>query len=742
MPLWLVALSISAQPLPIVRDNYGVPQVRADSQLAAMRLMGRAVADDRLWQMEISRRVARGRLAEIMGQSAVASDIATFKMGYSDAEMREMLSRLRPQTRQMFEQYAQGVNDAITNRKRAGTLPPGYAQYGLAPEPWTVLDSAAIGVRLARLFGTGGAGELRNYLLSIYLKGQKAGPKYLDVLDDLAWFNDPSSPVTVSAADDPLAKTHPAFRAPNRAETSAHLASLPPSNLFELLPAVQLASMEDTRLVAEANNVLFKTGSYAIVVDGKRSKTGKPLLLGGPQMGHTIPSVVHEISIQAPGMRVTGMNVPGIPGVLIGSTPDMAWTLTSGVADVTDIFYNAKSGQTDYLVDGKARALEVTSGTIRVKGGQDVRVERMRTHLGPVVLDSKAGNVVYSQRTSFWKRELDGIEFIYGMLNAKTGKAAMAASDANPLTFNLFFAARNGDIGWRYCGLVPLRNQKLDPRFPTPGDTEHAWLGFIPNGGMPHVLNPKSGVITNWNNKPVEWWPNWDTPVWGTHFRIAALRRALPTGQMGAKDLEKAIWSIARQDEGSWTSFMPLIRRAIQPGRLERTEKVAAGWLLTYDGWNTQGSKSAVIYNAVLAELKQELFVPHTGNFVSTANLNLIVQTSPLYQALTGKTKFDYRAGSSADAIILRALKKAVTTLAAREKDPMKWGFNPGGFRAPDGTIVPHANRGTYIQVLALDAQGWNGHSVAEPGIAESGPHSADQIPLAREWRFKPIWRP
>jgi penicillin amidase len=289
---------------------------------------------------------------------------------------------------------------------------------------------------------------------------------------------------------------------------------------------------------------------------------------------------------------------------------------------------------------------------------------------------------------------------------------------------------------------VPIRNQKLDPRLPTPGDSEHNWLGFIPNRGMPHVLNPKSGVISNWNNKPVTWWPNWDTPVWGTHFRVTALRRALPQGQMGAKDLEKAIWTIARQEEGSWTSFMPLIRRAIKPGDYEGTERLAAGWLLSFDGWTTQGSKSALIYNAVISELKQQLFVPHTGNFVSAANLNLIVQTSPLHKALIGRAKFDYRAVSSTEEIIVRAFKKAVGSLSARDTNPLQWGFNPGGFRAPDGTVVPYANRGTYIQVLALDDRGWNGHSVADPGVSEFGTHSADQIPLARDWRFKPIWRP
>lgn len=743
MPIWLAALVVStAAPYGTFRDAYGVPQVRASSLASVYEGMGYAVAEDRLWQMELSRRIARSRMAEIMGSSALASDIATYKMGYSDAELSAMLKGLKPETQQAFTSYAKGVNALIAAQTKSGTLPPGYAQYGIKPEPWTTLDSAAVGVRLARLFGTGGAGELRNYLLKTYLQGQKVGPKALDAVDDLAWFNDPDSPTTVATEDDPLAKAHPVFNAPSRSQTEAHIRALPPSSLFELLPATQLASLEDTRRVAEANNVLFKTGSYAIVVSGKRSASGKPMLLGGPQMGHTIPSVVHEVSLQAPGLRVTGMNVPGIPGVLIGHTPDLAWTFTSGVADVTDIFYTKKSGEAGYLVDGKTLPVVHDQRKINVRGAESVIVERTRTKYGPVVLDSKIGNTLYSQRSTFWKRELIGIEGIYGLTKAKTSAEAIRSSKLSPLSFNFFFATRSGEIGWRYCGLVPLRAPGLDTRFPTPGDAQHDWRGLISADQMPYVINPQSGLITNWNNKPAAWWPNWDTPVWGKHFRVAALRQNLPSSMLKAADLEKAIWSIARQDEGSWRSFMPLIRRALSSAKLTGTERLAANLLVNFNGWLTEGSRTATIYTSLISELRQALFVPYTGNFLTAANLNLVVQTSPLDHALNGRTKVNYLNGRTADEVILEAFKRATKSLSARNPDPMKWLYNPGVIRSPEGPNVPYVNRGTYIQILEAQANGWRARSVAEPGVSERGSHSADQMQLARDWSYKPMWAP
>lgn len=691
--------------------------------------------------MELSRRLARGRMAELMGQSAVASDLAQFRTGYSDEELTRQVNQLRPETQAMFRAYVQGVNDEMERRKRTGTLPAGYRQYGFEPEPWTLLDSAAIGVRLARLFGNGGAGELRNTLLLRYLQGQpNSKDNALAVINDLAWFNDRTSPTTLRPENEP--KSTPNILPPSMETTRKHIAALPPSNVIELAPVIQVATAEPTRILAEATGVFSKTGSYAIAVSPSRSANRQPMLLGAPQMGHTVPSVVHEMSIRTPEFSVTGMNVPGIPGVLIGSNPDFAWTFTSGVADVADVFFNLKSGTDRYQFGQETRPIRRSSRMIKVRGGEDVRAERQRTTWGPVVLDSRAGNALYSVASGFWNQELHGIEVVYDMYRAKTGRDVMRSSLFSPLSFNLFFAARNGDIGWRYFGNVPMRSPNWDPRFPTPGQPENRWRGFIPPQQMPAVLNPESGLVTNWNNKPARWWPNFDTPVWGRFFRVDALNQSLSSGRLTDSDLAQAAWRIARRNEGSWTTFLPFARAGLLRASLSPEERLASQWLLSYDGWNLDGSKSALVYQAWISELRKELLVPTTGGFLSPGNLDLVAQTSVLANALERRTQVNYLGERAAPEVALAAFRRAVKTLQAREPDLNKWRFRAGSFRAPEGPNVLYGDRGTYIQIVRFSPGAWSGRSVLGPGNAEEGPHSSDQTRLNRQWEYKPMIRP
>ncbi|MER3422952.1 MAG: hypothetical protein C4293_06665, partial [Nitrospiraceae bacterium] len=158
----------------------------------------------------------------------------------------------------------------------------------------------------------------------------------LDVFDDLAWFEDRDAPTTLNAKDASRVRL-PRFSAPTRATTEAHLRLLPTLKLVEILGASRVASREDSRNASYAMAAPFRSGSYAVAVSGSSSTTGRPLLLSGPQMGFTNPSVAHEIALESPGLTVRGMDVPGVPAILVGATRRIAWGLTTGVADTEDI---------------------------------------------------------------------------------------------------------------------------------------------------------------------------------------------------------------------------------------------------------------------------------------------------------------------------------------------------------------------------------------------------------------------
>ena len=738
--MWSLALVILAGTTApaIQRDAFGVPHIRASTWVMAFHDAGYAVAEDRMWQLENSRRLARGRLAEVFGPSFAASDREVLKGGYTDAEIQEQVNRLPGPVQDAYRSYAEGVNTYIRDARDAGTLPKGYKDSGFEPEAWTVVDSAAIAIRMGQLFGNGGAGELRNLAVVEYLKGRPVKDRIPDALDDLLWSNDPQATPTVPPSEDPLARSHPTFYAATRADTVRHLASLPKASLFELLPGIKFASNEASKIVAESLNVPYKTGSYAVVVSAARSALGVPLLLSGPQMGFRTPSVVHEMSIEAPGLSAVGMDIPGIPGVIIGYTPHLAWGLTSGVADVEDIYTTTPSGTDSYTVDGATLPLSVVRQTLKVKGAPDETIVQRRTEVGPVILQTK--QAIYTRKSAFYGHELDGFGALFDLYTAREPADVRKLAGRIPLTFNLFYATTSGHVGYNYCGHVPLRTHGWDPRFPMPLGAATAWRGFVPPDQMPYVVDPKSGVIANWNNKPASWWPNGDTPVWGRVFRNTGLLATLGAPSLDPTSLETSAWTIARTEETA-SFFMPAIRRALAQTKYTGAKADAARMLTAYEGRGWDGSHGARIYIQVFDRLREELFTAVLGSFLSPDLFKTALQPSLMLRALEGRTNLDYLAGRTANQVIAAAFDKAFDRmLAERGPDPTRWWFTPGGIPVPGSTPVPYGNRGTYIQIVEL----WSapsGRNVLPPGVAETGPHSLDQEPLSRAWMYKGMGR-
>ena len=709
----------------VVRDSYGVPHVRTDSWADAFYLAGHAVAEDRLWQMEMSRRIARGRMAEVMGREYLASDKEIAQFGYTDDEIRAQINNLSPKGRVAFENYARGVSDYIAEAKAKHALPEGYAKNGFDPEPWTVVDSGAISVRLLQQFGRGGAGEIRNMALLGYLQGQqKVKGHELDVLDDFAWFQDKSAVCTITPDDEALKKPATFLPLPSRADTQRHLALLPKLSLMELLPGIRVAERQATNLVAERLGAPYKVGSYCVLVGSQRSATGKPLLMNGPQMGWQNPSIVHEMSLQGTDFSVTGMDVPGIPGVLVGYTPNLAWGLTSGVADTEDIIYYPTDSDESYRYGKDSRRFETIRRTIKVKGEDPVEVIQRRTTDGPVVLTSKSTGIVFARRSVFYKREIASQNTIYDIVTAGTHAEVDEALKQSTVNFNFFYALKSGDVGYRFMAKMPIRQPGFDPRFPVPGGPETDWKGEVPFDVMPHVINPSTGIVANWNNKPISWWPNGDTPVWGRAFRNLSLLSTIPSRKLTAQDLENSAWTIARNDE-----FAPYLLNWFQRAANRKPSSLTVG----FDGRLLDGSTGAAVYSRFVTNLKQLVFQPTVGSFMTPDNFNQITQVSVLLNALEGKTRTNFLAGRRVDDVLDEAYQKAL--MDVDQVPPIR--YRASAIRVPEEGPIPYSNRGTYLQIIEFFDKGIFGRNVVSPGVAEIGPHSRDQATLAKSWTYK-----
>lgn len=724
-----LALSIALSKTPAISlDKYGVPKIVATGMSEAFRLLGSQTASDRLWQLELSRRLFQGQMAEVFGGRYAASDRETLRLMPSEDEMTAQFNRLPKTTREIFESYASGINQNIEARKKAGQLPPQYAEIGLEPRPWTVNDSCAIAIGMGRRFGAGGAGEIRNLLGLRYLKSTKAGPRVLDALDDILFQNIPSSIPTLDERENLGNKPANLFPAISREISERHVAMLPAGTPIELLPGMRLMKQESQASAAMGLGLPYKWGSYAIAVPAANSQSGRALLLSAPQMGHSNPSVVYEVCIDTPGAQVSGITVPGVPSIVIGHTPKLAWGLTTGVADTQDIYFAKKRSNLDLDIEGLSGAVTEVKRTLKIKGLPDETVVRRTCALGTIVLEPAGSDVAYIQKSTFHGRELEGFSQMMKLYQAGSAADVFDLAQDIPLGFNLFFATQSGDAGYAYCGILPVRSSQYDPRFPLPARKDAYWKGTVPIARMVRGLNPKKGFFANWNNKPVAWWPNLDTPAWGELFRNQLLIETIPSGRIGVKDLVYSASEIGLGDDAGVGVLRELLLMLLDTKKLTGLSAQRAKEMRDWNGLMLDSTTSPKLYLDWIAEVRNGLFADSIGNFFSPDLFATAIQPSVILRALKGATHFDFVGSKDRSDIVTSAFTRAVARGGT---------FTAGRMNYGAAGSVAYSNRGTYVQIVEMGPKPF-GRSILAPGNAESGPHNIDQIPLAAAWRFKP----
>lgn len=674
----------AATPPPVTTyDDRQIPTIVAASESDLFFAFGQVLARQRGAQMDRSRRAAEGRLAESFGPQYAAADAETLRFSPSDAELRAQYRHLPPRLRVAFDRYADGVNAA-------------WSADGAAYAPWRVEDSLAIAVRLLRVFGRGGSGELRNLALLSYLQGRpESRERALDIFDDLAPYEDPKAPTTLQPEDEPRFRP-PVFARPVRSVTEAQLAALPRLSLLESLGAARVASLDTARAAAARVASPFRSGSYAVAVARDRSASGVPLLLTGPQMGFSLPSVAHEIGLRGPRFAVAGMDVPGIPLILVGATQRVAWGLTTGVADTEDIVALPAAGA----------ALTIEHRDYAVNGTTPGRAIRETTPYGEIVFRTGDGKTLFARRRSYEGRELESLTSLFGMYEARSAHDCDRTLARATMNFNAIYAAPDA-IGWRYTGLVPKRDPGYDPRLPTPPAAK--WHGFLSPSEMPHVIAPKSGIISNWNTKPSRGWVNGDTPAWGRADRVNLLRTALQSRRgslapLGPQDLVYAAKWIAEHDV-RYLDFSPYLS------------------LGTWDSGLISNATAPLTFARGLEGLKRDVFAPVIGDVAG--QLTAVVQDSALMRALEGDSRV----------FALTSERSRTLAAAALARAGAPEGYAPPRFSFDDAHILTYTNRGTFLGVTEL---GRSFETSLPPGNVEAGEDAFLDLADANDWRLRP----
>jgi penicillin G amidase len=749
------------QTLPgarIWRDGFGRPTIFGDDLTSAWRAAGYAIATDRMWQQHVFRMAAKGRLSELIGDDGLAMDVATRRDYYTTAELQGFFDGLEGWEQEVITAYAEGVNLYIAEMHAdPRKMPAEIAALALPVEPWTELDTLALGALMARQIASGGGQELDNATLLRDLVEAHGPEEAQAIFDDLIWLNDPGAPSSVPAEEGEFPSYPHGDPLPEALPSSTDFVLDLPSSARAVADLLETeAALTET--LAEQLPTL-RGGSNAWVVSPERSDNGNAFLFNGPQVGYNVPGQLVEFEIAVTGgdhqMHAKGITVPGVPLVGIGYTARHAWGLTSGLSDTIDLYVEELDGARSYRFDGETRDMDcrterfVVKDTTKMAAGTPPRIESRelcRTVHGPVLeIDEDAG-VAYSQRHALWDAEVDTLKGLARFPYATSVEEFTEAVRLLSWNENIHYADADGNIAYYHPGRYPMRPRGFDERLPYPGTGEAEWEGFIPPEQMPHAINPAQGWLANWNSKPSVGWtsgdPHYGDRPWGQANRLESLTDvladpAVAIGSWGELDADGTI----RGTDGIFAPDVAggvhdqtikyfrehLAAAAADPAASERAREAIA-LILDWDGSHedttgdgTVDHAGAAIFDAWIRHAPMTVFGDHLtiGGFGRTGGhrwepspvINMFLRALLGADATLPQSR-DYLQGRSPEQVVLETLETELDALAERHAGaPMaEWrkpvetiGLNVQGL-GPGGTI-PYQDRGSWIEVLEYEVR-------------------------------------
>ncbi len=625
----------------VVRDANGFPHIFANSRADGAFALGYVHAQDRLYQMEMMRRLGAGRLAEVAGKDALPVDRFYRTLGlYRLAE--SSLAAMAPEGRRLLDAYAAGVNAYLDGHK--GAWPPEFYLLGIDPEPWRPADSLVWG----RLMALRLSGNWRTEILRARL-ARRLDPAAVERLWPDAGGGTPATLGPESAR---------AFRWPG---------GLPLADLAAALPAAA------------------RGASNEWVLSGRRTATGKPILANDPHLGFSMPGLWYLARLVTPDGTLAGATVPGVPIFVLGRNDRIAWGFTTTNSDTADLFIETLDPSDDgrYLTPDGPRPFRIRTEEIRIRGGDVETLTIRETRHGPVVSDlSEAtrkalgpGRVAALQAT-FLRPDDRTAEALFGINLATDWDGFLAALRLfHSPQQNIVYADTSGRIGFVAPARVPIRRGG-DGRVPSPGESGAGdWIGEIPFDDLPRRVDPPDGLFVNANNRigppgyPYFLGRDWDAPYRARRI-LQLLDGGAPATLASTEAIQRDIVSLMARE------LLPLMAR-IEPADARSAEALRR--LAAWDGAMDRRRAEPLVFAAWLRETNRRLFEDDLGeDFEDFWDLRPLLVRS----VLVGDGAWcDDRATAdrveTCPEILAGALADALAWIAARFGDDMdawRWG--------------------------------------------------------------------
>ena len=547
----LTVAGLSAR-VRIRRDRWGVPHVSAETIEDGWFAQGFCHGQDRLWQLDLYRRFASGRVAEIGGEDGLGVDRFVRTLGLRRVAEREA-EVLEGRLKAALEAYAAGVNAAAL----ATPAPVEFRFLRLDFEPWGPADTLAITKLLALGLSTNWERELVR----------------ADMVRELG--------------ADLTARLDPAY---------------PERNPIAMQPGAEwsgdgLGVAEQVGALREALGFAAEaTGSNNWAVSPRLSATGGTLLAGDPHLTPSMPGITYQLAIDVGGRWCRGASFPGRVGIVFGQNNDVAWSITNTMADVMDLFVERLDGN-EYEFEGERRPLELCEEEIAVKGRDEPeRLVVRSTHHGPIVNEPLGAEPQEPLALRWSALDLPCVtEASLGVLEAHSGPELVASLEPhNAPVSNVVWADRHGSIGLKVIGRLPLRRGGC-PDLPKPGwSGEYEWDGWVDYDEMPELVDPEQGYVVTANNRITpEDYAHHVTSEWLDGFRarrIAELLEARDDHDLdGFQRMQVDMLSIP----GLMTTH-----RLVRLRPRDQREKAAIERLRSWDGMMSPDSIAATIYQA------------------------------------------------------------------------------------------------------------------------------------------------
>jgi penicillin amidase len=661
----------------VLRDAVGVPHIFAQSFDDAVFVQGYVTAQDRLWQMDLLRRLGYGELSEIFGPRTLESDREQRVLGFKRL-VAQQEPNLPAEELHCLQRYAAGVNAFISTHR--GRLPIEFELLRYQPSPWSPRDTLVLSLWMGKLLSTSWETDLMREM--IYKRVDRS------IADRLLVEFSPNDLLVVGS--DGSTSLQQAVPTPVSAENHRQLAGLLTSSELHGL----LFSWPSS---AEAETLC---GSNNWVVAGTRTVGGKPLLANDPHLPPSVPSIWYMVHLHVPDtLNVIGVTIPGAPGVVLGHNENIAWGATNLAADVQDLYVERVDPQDPlrYWAHGSWQRMEQYSETIKIKGEESQVIQVRSTRHGPVIKEL-SGRVLALRWTLLDPKVSLPIAVTLDKATSWEHFLRSMREFSGPPQ-NFVYADREGNIGFANAGKIPIR-KRGDGSVPVPGDNDnYEWAGTIPFDQLPREFNPASGLIVTANNRVVGTsYPHFLTHQWASPHRARRIHDLLEsTPRLQVSDMLRiqgdVYSSIHSLISGSILGALQnLGKTSVPSARQGQLNKIQA----QLENWNYVASESSI--GTTLCEAFRE-------NFLEEVLRNKLGEDWSAYRWLNSSTcvedllrnrdlRFLPKKYPSYEVFILDCLLKAADRLTVRYQtatpDRWKWGeYLPAELKHPLGRFWP-----------------------------------------------------